>query len=271
MQKYLFPQTTMFASQHNRLFALILSTLILMCILVVPTTWAQGEGPELKRLNYEVIKLFRKGEYALAVPLAKISLQIAEKNTGANHPDVAISLNNLALLYKSQGQYKLAEPLYKRALAIFEKALDPSVSYFLLHENARKEVLHNTEKLMASSLAMRKYTEANIKPLLAKKQKRKFNKESVLAFAATTTEILPSSVATTLNNLANLYIAQGQYKLAEPMYKRALAIKVKALGPNHPRVATSLSSLASLYRKTNRLSEAKVLEKRAKAIRAIKR
>ncbi|MFN3920758.1 MAG: tetratricopeptide repeat protein, partial [Methylohalobius sp.] len=39
-------------------------------------------------------------------------MEVAEKNVGPNHPDVATSLNNLALLYYAQGQYALAEPLY---------------------------------------------------------------------------------------------------------------------------------------------------------------
>ena len=38
---------------------------------------------------------------------------------------MAQSLNNLALLYYTQGQYAQAEPLYKRSLAIWEKALGP--------------------------------------------------------------------------------------------------------------------------------------------------
>ncbi len=35
---------------------------------------------------------------------------------------------------------------------------------------------------------------------------------------------------------------------AEPLYKRALAIWEKALGPEHPHVAASLNNLAELYR-----------------------
>ena len=42
-----------------------------------------------------------------------------------------------------------------------------------------------------------------------------------------------------LNNLALLYRDQGRYADAEPLYKRALAINEKALGPDHPNVATS--------------------------------
>ena len=38
---------------------------------------------------------------------------------------MAISLNNLAVLYSNQGKYNDAEPLYKRSLAIDEKALGP--------------------------------------------------------------------------------------------------------------------------------------------------
>jgi hypothetical protein len=50
-----------------------------------------------------------------------------------------------------------------------------------------------------------------------------------------------------LNNLALLYEAQGRHADAEPLYKRALAIEEKALGPDHPHVAVSLNNLAVLY------------------------
>ncbi|OYQ63699.1 hypothetical protein B9G53_15590 [Pseudanabaena sp. SR411] len=51
------------------------------------------------------------------------SLSILERQLGANHPNFAFSLNNLAELYKSQGKYSEAEPLYLRALAILEVSL----------------------------------------------------------------------------------------------------------------------------------------------------
>ena len=54
-------------------------------------------------------------------------------------------------------------------------------------------------------------------------------------------------VATSLNNLAELYRTLGDYAKAEPLYKRSLAIREKALGPEHPRVPTSLNNLAGLY------------------------
>ena len=42
---------------------------------------------------------------------------------GADHPDVATSLNNLAGLYQLQGRYSEAEPLYGRSPAIMEQQL----------------------------------------------------------------------------------------------------------------------------------------------------
>ena len=38
----------------------------------------------------------------------------------------AVTLNNLAVLYKSEGEYAQAAPLYRQALAIFEAALGPA-------------------------------------------------------------------------------------------------------------------------------------------------
>ena len=75
------------------------------------------------------------------------------------------------------------------------------------------------------------------------------------------------AVALNLNNLAELYRAQGQYAKAEPLYKRALSILEKTV-PNHPNVATTLENMAKLYTKMGRDDEAKKLLARAKQIRA---
>ena len=51
------------------------------------------------------------------------ALEIREKTLGEDHPAVAATLNNLAVLYGKRGKYKEAEPLCKRALEIREKVL----------------------------------------------------------------------------------------------------------------------------------------------------
>ncbi len=65
------------------------------------------------------------GHYSDAEPLLIRALKINEEALGPEHPKVAQSLNNLAVLYNAQGKYAEAEPLYKWALLIAEKALGP--------------------------------------------------------------------------------------------------------------------------------------------------
>jgi CHAT domain-containing protein len=73
-------------------------------------------------------------------------------------------------------------------------------------------------------------------------------------------------VAASLNNLAELYRAKGDYAKAEPLHQRALAIREKALGPDHPDVAGSLNNLAILYRDKGDHVKAEPLYQRALAI-----
>ena len=63
------------------------------------------------------------GRYEEALPLVERSLSIREQELGANHPDTALGLNNLAALYYAQGQYAEAEAYLSRALTIFETLL----------------------------------------------------------------------------------------------------------------------------------------------------
>jgi tetratricopeptide (TPR) repeat protein len=73
------------------------------------------------------------------------------------------------------------------------------------------------------------------------------------------------SVASALNDLAELYKKEARYADSEPLYKRALAIREKVLGPDHPDVAQSLNNLADLYSAQGRHADAEPLYKRALA------
>ena len=61
--------------------------------------------------------------------------------------------------------------------------------------------------------------------------------------------------AARLLNQAGYYLdGRARYAEAEPLYRRALAIREKALGPDHPDTATSLNDLAGLYRLQGRFT-----------------
>jgi eukaryotic-like serine/threonine-protein kinase len=53
------------------------------------------------------------------------ALRIKESLLGPDHPDVAMTVHNLAVLRTTEGRREEAEALYRRALAIFERALGP--------------------------------------------------------------------------------------------------------------------------------------------------
>ena len=57
--------------------------------------------------------------------LYKRALAVYELALGPDHPYVAASLNNLALLYDEQGRADEAEALYRRSLGVLEQALGP--------------------------------------------------------------------------------------------------------------------------------------------------
>jgi CHAT domain-containing protein len=141
------------------------------------------------------------------------------------HPDVAESLNNLALVYQRQGAYPKAEPLYFRALDIREKVLGP------MHPDVA-ESLNNLALLYHVQCAYPKVEPLYVRALDIH--------EKVLG-------PMHPNVAQSLNNLASLYWDQGTYPKAEPLFVRALDIREKVLGPMHRDVAQSLNNLGLRY------------------------
>lgn len=241
--------------------------------------------------NQQGVKAYELADYPLAGRWLRFALYLAETLHGPDHPDVTTSLNNLAVLYWTQGQYALAEPLCKRALAIREKALGPCHSDTAISLNSLA-VLHNSkgnyaqaEPLFKRSLAIFEQTQGpdhlniakslnNLAELYQSQGQYAWAEPLLKRSREIREKILAPGhpdVAISLNNLAQLYRVQGQHAQAEPLCKRSLAIWEQALGPDHPNVARSLEHIAALYRNTNREKEAEALEERAVAIRAIQR
>lgn len=63
------------------------------------------------------------GNLEAALPFARRALAIREKALGPDHPDTALSLNNLAFLHYDEGNVTEAARLMRRALAIREARL----------------------------------------------------------------------------------------------------------------------------------------------------
>ncbi|MFK4511002.1 CHAT domain-containing protein [Bradyrhizobium daqingense] len=74
-------------------------------------------------------------------------------------------------------------------------------------------------------------------------------------------------LAAALNNLGQVHAGLGRDDLAEPIYKRAIALMERSVGLDTPLVATELTNLAALYQRQGRFAEAEPLFKRALAVR----
>ena len=184
----------------------------------------KSAGIEWDILNKEALKLHTDLNYGQAEEVAQKALEIAEQNVGPNHPDVATSLDSLAMMYKSQVDRHYE---YHRSTGL-ESYDKPPEAYF------------RAEAFFKRSLAIRE---------------KAFGPDHL-------------DVATSLDSLAMLYkcmgdhyceerYPQGDYANTEPpdyylkakaLYKDSLTIREKALGLDHPEVTTSLDNLAMLYR-----------------------
>jgi tetratricopeptide (TPR) repeat protein len=204
------------------------------------------EDGRTARLNMALGRaLHLLGDYTDAQPAYERALPLSERLLGPEHPNVALSLNNLALLYDDQGRYAAAEPLHQRALALRERGLGPE----------HPDVAQSLNNLAALYQAQGRYETAE--PLY----------ERALAVYEWALGPEHPNVAQSLNNLAELYRTQGRYGAAEPLLQRALALREQALGPSHPDVAISLNNLAGLYWAQEEYAKAEPLYQRALTIR----
>ena len=74
-------------------------------------------------------------------------------------------------------------------------------------------------------------------------------------------------VAKVHNYLGVHYFRKGQYSAVQKEWRRALEIREKVLGPEHPETATSLNNLAALLGRQSKYEEAQPLLERSLAIR----
>jgi CHAT domain-containing protein len=241
---------------------------------------------EAERLNQQFLQLYNQGKYEEAIPFAQSALAIREKVLGKDHPDVAQSLSNLAVLYGKQGKYTQAISLAQRSLAILEKTFGkdhPDVATGLnnlagLYSDQGKYA--EAEMFYQRALAIFEkdpgknhlYVARSLNNLawLYRNQGRYAQAELLAqrSLAILEKELRKDHlyVSQSLNNLAAVYGNQGKYTQAELLYKRALAIREKMLRKDHPDVAISLDNLASLYYSQGKYAQAKPLFQRALAI-----
>ncbi len=176
----------------------------LLCLGLWPMVAASAQETRWDSIMADAVKAYQQADYAQAEKLLLAALKEAEK-FGNQDPRLAISLNNLAELYRAQGKYSEAEPLYQRALAIDEKALGPE----------HPDLATDLNNLAALYYAQGKHAQAE--PLYGR------------ALAIQEKALGPEhpQVATVLENYAALLHKSNRDAEADKMEARAQAIRAK--------------------------------------------
>jgi len=76
----------------------------LLAVVLASNAFAQGAGIMWDTLHRSAVEKYKSGEYDEAETLAKEALNLAVKNVGDDHPDVATTLNTLMTIYEAQGR-----------------------------------------------------------------------------------------------------------------------------------------------------------------------
>jgi serine/threonine protein kinase/Tfp pilus assembly protein PilF len=225
------------------------------------------------------------GEYQKAETMHRQALAVRKSLYGANHKDVAESLDNLAVVLASEGKYVEAIARSREALAILRKIGDENrdVADFLnnlgemlaeqgnypeaaaLHREAldlRKKLLGNADKVAVSlnNLAMVLGYQGKFAESVA------MHREALAMYKSAFGDMHPS-VAKSLNNVAGALVYQRRFAEAEPLFRDALAINRNLLATNHPDLAVSIDNLGSVLGLQGKYDEAEPLMREALAMR----
>ena len=187
----------------------------------------------------------RTGEYDAAALELQKAIAIHTRLEGPDSLEVGIATANLGNAAFRQEDWPRAEATYRRALEIFDQTLPPGHDRTLVVTNGIAGAVASQGRLdEAAPLFESVYEE----------QRKLLGDDHVL-------------LANSLNNLGMLHLDLGQPHKAATYHRRALNIRLAALGPNNTRTAWSFDNLARTLGRLGQLDEAWSLQSQALAVR----
>jgi CHAT domain-containing protein/Tfp pilus assembly protein PilF len=226
---------------------------------------------ERNRIRAEVIKLAQAGKLEEAVAVAMKELAVTREVQGELHEEVDGSLRMLAGLQEAREDWTAARKALTEVLHVHQRqpdlkdwriadaqrALADLERRAALRPTQRQRLMeaHRLNLLQDALYRQRKYAEGIDPCRKAMEIRGEFLGEDHPDYAAS------------LNNLAALHWAIGDYAKAEPLYRRALEIQKQALGESHPVHATTLDNLANLYQAMGDYAKAEPLYRQALEIK----
>lgn len=206
------------------------------------------------------------GLFAEAEPQQRRALALLQTLHSQFHLDVAISMNDLAVLLSRMGRYTEAEQLHISALEMKQRLVGPAHPEIVMSLANLGQVWRNQGKYAAAEARLHAALDmqtqlgdadigqraavltiyAGVKKDLGEyKTARNHFKEALRLRTELFGEQHPE-VAASLNNVASVCVELGEVAEAEHLFSRALAVQRRTLGNNHPETAATLANLAVL-------------------------
>lgn len=138
-------------SKRDTLLPEILVLLLVLGVMFGFSVTAHSADASWQAQNRQVTELHVSGQDGKALAAAEKALRTAEQTFGPRSAEAALSLNNLALIRKKQGDYEQAAGLYKRSLDIAESLVGEK----------HPDLLVSFNNLAMTYEAMGKYEEAD--------------------------------------------------------------------------------------------------------------
>jgi len=240
-----------------------------------PTAQATQELFEAWRsARQQANRLLAKGELAEAIALGRRVLEIERQLLGTVHPQVAGTLQWLAVMQEAHRDLAAAETSRREAVAVTTqlygeddwRVAEARVGLAQLQALAK---LDPAERTRLETARQRMHEGIG----LSQQGKPREAFPAIREALQIRKELLgPKHLdyANSLNSLAVLHQATGEYARAEPLYQEALEIHREVLGRGHPKCATQLNNLAALCDATGDYARAEPLYREALEIRRAK-
>ncbi len=191
---------------------------------------------------------FAHYQHAYAAPtLRRLTEQlvgVCERHFGADTPETARALIDLARIELMQGDVAPMEPLLRRAIGIQQRTLDPDHPDAALSHAAMGGYHSGRGDLAAAEPYFRRALEI---------RERVFGSDHVLTLGAA-------------DHLAKALAELGRLEQAEALFRRVLAVRERKLGADHSETAFALTALGEVLAKKGDPASAEPLIRRALAV-----
>lgn len=247
------------------------------------------EHPDAARIAMDLaVAEFETGDYASAEARYDAIVPVFTAAYGPTFDAATTARMNLGIIAKSRGEYATAQRIYEDAIAAREASLGAAHPRVAVARRYLGELLvlrgdldagrAELERALAGMRAARGETHPELAmylQALARVHELDGDAAAARALHTQTITLLEDAADTLGASRAHVNLGDGLRLLGEPAaarepYERALALRLREVGPDHPLVAEGLTKLGELDLVAGAAAEAATRARRAVAIFAVR-